>query len=191
LWTEWWNHLYKLTWDEFEQTDVALKKPFTYQTIYLLKNKPNETFADIVATPAVEAAKDLFLISFQSAMSVFDTWDAESPYKWSKYKGTAARHLLQGLPAFSRFDIPIGGEENSPNAVTHDHGPSWRMIVEMSSPPKALGIYPGGQSGNPGSVYYDNFIDTWAAGDYFEAIFMQSTTDTKHIRSTQTLSPKS
>ena len=191
LWTEWWNHLYKLTWDEFEQKDVALKKPFTYQTIYLLKNKPNDTFADIVATTTVETAKDLFLISFQSAMSVFDTWDAKSSYKWSKYKGTAARHLLQGLPAFSRFDIPIGGEENSPNAVTHDHGPSWRMIVEMSSPPKALGIYPGGQSGNPGSVYYDNFIDTWAAGDYFEALFMQSTTDTKHIRSTQTLSPKS
>ena len=24
-----------------------------------------------------------------------------------------------------------------------------RMIVEMSKPPKAFGIYPGGQSGNP------------------------------------------
>ena len=24
------------------------------------------------------------------------------------------------------------------------------MIVEMSKPPKAFGIYPGGQSGNPG-----------------------------------------
>ena len=28
------------------------------------------------------------------------------------YKGTYAGHLLQGLPAFSRFDIPIGGGRN-------------------------------------------------------------------------------
>jgi penicillin amidase len=26
---------------------------------------------------------------------------------------------------------------------------------------KAWGVYPGGQSGNPGSPYYDNFIAPW------------------------------
>jgi penicillin amidase len=31
---------------------------------------------------------------------------------------------------------------------------------------KAFGIYPGGQSGNPGSRFYDNFIPIWAKGDY-------------------------
>jgi penicillin amidase len=64
------------------------------------------------------------------------------------------------------------------------------MIVEMSSPPKALGIYPGGQSGNPGSKYYDNFIDDWAIGNYKELIFMQSKNNTENIISTQTLIPK-
>ena len=61
------------------------------------------------------------------------------------------------------------------------------MIVEMSSPPKALGIYPGGQSGNPGSMYYDDFIDTWAAGNYHELNFMQSAEKTEFVIGTQTL----
>ena len=30
----------------------------------------------------------------------------------------------------------------------------------------AIGIYPGGQSGNPGSEYYDNYINQWNSGEY-------------------------
>ncbi len=99
-------------------------------------------------------------------------------------------HLLQALPAFSRLNIPIGGDSNAVNAMSKNHGPSWRMIVEMTSPPTALGIYPGGQSGNPGSKYYDNFIDDWAAGKYLELLFMQDQNKTEGIISTQTLTPK-
>jgi penicillin amidase len=40
------------------------------------------------------------------------------------------------------------------------------MIVEMGPEIKAMGIYPGGQSGNPGSKFYDNFVDKWAVGEY-------------------------
>jgi penicillin amidase len=31
-----------------------------------------------------------------------------------------------------------------------------------------VGIYPGGQSGNPGSKFYDNFIPIWAKGGYVD-----------------------
>ena len=37
----------------------------------------------------------------------------------------------------------------------------------------AYGVYPGGQSGNPGSKYYDNFVDTWAAGQYYKLWVMK------------------
>ena len=48
-------------------------------------------------------------------------------------------------------------------------GPSWRYIVEMQEDSiYAIGIYPGGQSGNPNSKNYDNFIDKWAKGDYID-----------------------
>jgi penicillin amidase len=59
-----------------------------------------------------------------------------------------------------------GGGANMINATKQFHGPSWRMIVELTDKTEAWGIYPGGQSGNPGSKYYDNFIDKWSEGKY-------------------------
>jgi penicillin amidase len=40
------------------------------------------------------------------------------------------------------------------------------MVVHLTDDIEAYGIYPGGQSGNPGSKYYDNFVDDWASGKY-------------------------
>ena len=191
IWTTWLKHLYRLTWDEFDVEDEALKKPFVYQTIYMLKTHPNDPFMDVVETPEKETAIDLFTLSFKAAAKELNDWKTENgDYEWKHFKGAYVGHLLQALPAFSRFDIPIGGDRNTVNASDVNHGPSWRMIVEMSSPPKAYGIYPGGQSGNPGSVYYDNFIDDWAAGNYYDLLFLQDQNATEGITSTQTLTPK-
>ncbi|WP_178984779.1 penicillin acylase family protein [Winogradskyella helgolandensis] len=190
IFRQWYGKLYNLVWDEMEVDDELLDKPYNYQTIYLLKNKGDDTFMDIKETPKTETAKDLFLLAFKSAAERLIEIKAEKgDYTWLKYKATYAGHLLQGLPAFSVFDIPIGGDRSIVNATSEDHGPSWRMIVEMTSPPTALGIYPGGQSGNPGSKYYDNFIDNWAAGEYHELNFLQSNTATDVIIGTQTLTP--
>jgi penicillin amidase len=38
---------------------------------------------------------------------------------------------------------------------------------------EAYGIYPAGQSGNPGSRFYDNFIDDWVAGKYYRLWIMK------------------
>ncbi len=191
IWEAWWSELAPLTWDELEAEELVLDYPFKYQTIYLLKNNPDDEFMDVVATPEKETAKDLFLISFKEAVKNLKAWKIENgDYNWGEYKATYVGHLLQALPAFSRFNLPIGGNGSIVNATKKDHGPSWRMIVEMSSPPKALGVYPGGQSGNPGSKYYDNFIDIWAAGDYLELDFMQDKNQTENILFSQTLNPK-
>lgn len=190
IWDAWWTELYPMVWDEYENKDTALETPFTYQAIYMLKNNPNDDFMDILETPEKESAHDLFLIAFKKASKELITWKSENGnYNWQAYKGTYVGHLLQALPAFSRFNLPIGGDKNTVNAAGKNWGPSWRMIVEMSSPPKALGIYPGGQSGNPGSKYYDNFIDDWAVGKYHSLNFLQNETTTETIMATQTLIP--
>ena len=193
IWRQWYGRLYNLLWDEFDSEESALASPYTYQTIFLLKNHGSHPFMDVIETEdRVETANDLFLMAFKAAAERLLEIKAEKgDYKWANYKGTYAGHLLQGLPAFSRFDIPIGGDRNIVNATSENHGPSWRMIVEMSSPPTALGIYPGGQSGNPGSKYYDDFIDDWAAGEYHSLNFLQSNEATEAIIGTQTLKPSS
>ena len=48
------------------------------------------------------------------------------------------------------------------------------MIVHLTDKIEAYGVYPGGQSGNPGSKYYDSFVDQWAAGKYYEIWFMHA-----------------
>jgi penicillin amidase len=191
VWDSWWRNLLVLTWDEFDREDLALKYPFTYQTIYMLKHHPNDDLMDIADTPEKEASADLFLIAFKKTAKELQEWKSDNgDYNWGSYKGAYAGHLLQALPAFSRFNLPIGGDRNTVNAADTNHGPSWRMIVEMTSPPTALGIYPGGQSGNPGSKYYDNFIDRWAAGEYINILFIQDKNGTENLMSTITLTPK-
>ncbi|WP_281258010.1 penicillin acylase family protein [Flagellimonas meridianipacifica] len=193
IWRQWYGELYNTLWDEFDDENTALTSPFTYQTIYLLKNHGDHEFMDIVSTEdKTETAKDLFLIAFKEATKRLNEIKKEDgDYAWGNYKGTYLGHLLQALPAFSRFDIPIGGDRNIVNATSKNHGPSWRMIVEMTTPPTALGIYPGGQSGNPGSQYYDNFTDHWAAGKYHNLNFLQSNKADSSIIGTQTLKPVS
>lgn len=190
IWDIWYYHLTEMTYDELETDSLAYDRPFTYQTIHLYKNNPDDAFMDILETDEKETAPVLFVLSFKEAVKELSDWQKENgDYNWGAYKATHIGHLLQGLPAFSRFDLPIGGGRNIVNATTEDHGPSWRMIVEMSSPPKAQAIYPGGQSGNPGSKFYDNFVDRWAAGEYLDILFMQTAEDTSAIRFSQTLNP--
>ena len=47
-------------------------------------------------------------------------------------------------------------------------GPSWRMIVRWSGPGQAAGwgVYPGGQSENPASPWYENLVADWWNGRY-------------------------
>lgn len=191
IWNCWWSHLRLMVWDELTEDSLAMDYPSSYQTIYLLKNHPDEPFMDIMETEAIETAPDLFLKSFKAAAEDLEKIkNRKGNYQWGNYKATFAGHLLQDLPAFSRFNLPIGGGRSIVNATSRNHGPSWRMIVEMSSPPKAYVIYAGGQSGNPGSKYYDNLVDTWAAGKYREILFMQNAQKTDKILFTTTFNPK-
>src|SRR5487761_1764008 len=45
------------------------------------------------------------------------------------------------------------------------HGPSWRMVVDWGTKTFS-GIYPGGQSENPASTWYENKVDAWWSGLY-------------------------
>jgi len=112
--------------------------------------------------------------------------------EWYKVKGTQLTHLAK-LDAFSYKNLKIGGWGNTINAVKKTHGPSWRMIVEMGRDSiNALGVYPGGQSGNPGSKYYGTFVDNWVEGKYYQLAFLpnQGKQDNKNIKYTWTIKPQ-
>jgi penicillin amidase len=90
-----------------------------------------------------------------------------------KFKDTGIRHLLR-IPALGRLHLPIGGGEHIINATKPTHGPSCRLIVHLTDKIEAFSVYPGGQNGNPGSKYYDSFVDNWVSGKYYPILFLNA-----------------
>jgi penicillin amidase len=161
----WFDNLEKEVWDDdFDVAHKPIKIPDDATLIKCL-TMANFKFADNIKTTPIETVQDAVTAAFKKAVPVVSIDDAEGTLSWSKYKDAGIRHLLR-LEPLSRFHLTTGGGENIINATKQYHGPSWRMIVELTDKTEAWGIYPGGQSGNPGSKYYDNFIDGWAAGRY-------------------------
>ncbi|MFC2123942.1 penicillin acylase family protein [Bacteroidota bacterium] len=184
----WWHELYELLWDEFNLEGQELAKPEFYTSIQFILNNPNDPFMDIQGTAEDETLHDLIRISFEKAVDSVQTWvDVhETDPLWYQFKDTKLEHLAR-IDAFSKDKLLIGGNKRIVNAASKDWGPSWRMIVELGDTIEAWGIYPGGQSGNPGSHYYNTFVDDWAAGNYFKIKFLREFSGESGIN--QTLIP--
>ena len=125
---------------------------------------------DIRTKNKIESLKEQVKLGIENATATLLTLEKENKLAWSAYKSTRVLHLTK-MPVLSRLNLPIGGGVNIVNATSENHGPSWRMIVHLTDEIEAYGLYPGGQSGNPGSPYYDSFIDYWAAGKYYRLLF--------------------
>ena len=168
----WIRSLTPLVWDEFDDPKTALPRPSTFLTIKLMKEKPELDFFDVKATPEKETAKEIIQKSFVEGVAAIEKWKAENKkdLSWAAYKGAVANHLLR-QKAFS-YNIEHGGNSSIVNAHSKTHGPSWRMVVSLEkSGINAWGVYPGGQSGNPGSPYYNNLLQLWTKGKYVKFTF--------------------
>jgi penicillin amidase len=165
--------------DEFSADEkVPMSRPPMDRTIQLIKSEPASRWWDDVKTPKKESMSDIVMKSLQANVdSLVKHHGPQGPeWAWYKIKQTGVRHLIPGMDALSRLNIPIGGGGTIVNAATTKTGPSWRLIVELSKEgkPKAYGVYPGGQSGNPGSSHYDDLIDTWAKGELKPLLYLAS-----------------
>jgi len=150
--------------------------PSVHHTLELLKSDSTFKYSDDKSTPGnVETFSDLVNASFQYAVDSLERMSVQSydGVHWTDLKGTFLQHLMRVEP-FNRRNIRNGGGANIVNATGQRNGPSWRMIVELGDVPRAWGIIPGGQSGNPGSPFYDNQVSTWVAGEYYELIYLIS-----------------
>nr|MBP9927325.1 penicillin acylase family protein [Cyclobacteriaceae bacterium] len=187
----WWRELYPLIWDEGINSKVALDYPTSYTTIKLIKEQPDLSFFDIQETPAKETAREVIQQAFVKGVDAIEKWKTENgkDARWADYKDTFIAHLLQGLPAFS-YHVENGGNNSIINASSHRNGPSWRMVVSLEKAKlRAWGVYPGGQSGNPGSPFYNNLLNYWAEGKYYELQFEPEATKMKSVAASITLKP--
>ena len=166
--------------DEFAKAPKPIQVPFESTLIEATLRDSAYKFFDDINTTKKETLADEALKSFKEAVVVLKDLETKGNLEWWKSKDTRINHLLK-QPAFSRMHLNMGGGRNMINATTEDHGPSWRMIVSLTPKTEAYGVYPGGQNGNPGSVYYDNFVDKWAEGKYY-SLWMMTKEEVKDNR---------
>jgi len=166
IFNSWWHSLKTSIYgDELGQTKYPVMEPYDETLLEALLKDSSYKFVDDIRTPQVENLKQIATLAWKKIYPSIQQADTFGNLTWASFKDTKITHLLH-INELSDPHIPIGGGTYSINAAKSDHGPSWRMIVELTTPTKAYAIYPGGQSGNPGSPYYDNFVDVWAKGHY-------------------------
>ena len=173
--------VFKIIWDSVEQavwgdelagSTIPLTKPEAFVLLDQMNKDSNWVIADDIRTKdKIENFKDQVTLGVENATKKLLELEKENKLEWSLFKATRILHLTK-MPVLSRLNLPIGGGVNIINATTENHGPSWRMIVHLTDEIEAYGLYPGGQSGNPGSPYYDSFVNTWAAGQYYRFLFL-------------------
>lgn len=167
LYSVWSSETFESIWRELLANEPPVLRPNTYQTIDLLTNSPTDSLFDVKGIEGIETADYHVRVGFDSLLVAMAKWEnEEGDYSWANYKKTTIQHLVPNFKSFSAPNVYTGGGAGILNATGSRHGASWRMVVEMGPEIKAFGVFPGGQSGNPGSKFYDNFIPIWANGEY-------------------------
>lgn len=162
-----WEHFKDTVYqDEYAKARGPVILPFESTLLEGVLKDSAYKFLDDISTPQTESIADETTAAFKRAVIDLLKLETEHKLEWAKYKSTHIDHLLK-LPAFSRAALNIGGGTNIINAAKENHGPSWRMVVSLTAKTEAYGVYPGGQNGNPGSKFYDSFIDQWVDGKYY------------------------
>ena len=159
----------RLLWDEL-RVDSTAQLPLPSDMIMAsLVSQPNNVWWDDHRTTVIETRDALFASALETALDTVikqygqptgDNW------RWDHVRFANIYHLLRLAP-FSRLKVPVQGGNATlwPSTGNGQHGPSWRMVVELGPTVRGWATYPGGQSGNPFSARYDNHVDQWSRGE--------------------------
>ncbi len=178
LYEIWWANTVFYTWDEFKNYRFYLRPPDKVVLLDLIRKEPDNKYFDLQSTAQQENASDIITDAFITSSNDFTKTRKEGREQWGDYHKVNLMHPTN-LPAFSEMSLSAAGQSEAINATSRNWGPSWRMIVELGDRPKAYGIYPGGQSGNPASEYYNNFTKDWNKGKYYPLLFFMNSAEAK------------
>jgi penicillin G amidase len=176
LFNIWWKNVFRaIVNDEMAKAPngSALPDVFNSTLIEALQKDTAWSIVDNISTPAKENLTEIVVAALEATAIKKQELLKENKLKLGDYKGTYALHLSRALAPFNINQMHNGGGDHIINASKDQHGPSWRMIVHMTDKIEAYAIYPGGQSGNPGSKYYDNFAADWRDGRYYKLLFLK------------------
>ena len=178
----WYKQIEKNTWlDDLGEKNEYTKWPQVDKLSELIEMSPFSSWFDNKETLHIENFSHIATESFKEISNQIEIQYKKSNYsdlKWGNYQGTNLLHLAK-IPGLGNTNLFTSGGLWTVNATTKHFGPSWRSVITMSNPQIIQGIYPGGQSGFPGSKYYDNMINDWIEGSLYDLQFSNNVSNIK------------
>ncbi len=167
LFQHWFDAMRTAYWAALQLNDLALGEPTPYNTIRILGDTTlRNTVDSLLQVDVASIVQNTFSDMVRKRV-------ADGPLLWGVVNNARVTHLAR-LSAFSEEQLPVDGCGTAINAQRGNHGPSQRIVVELSTPPVAWYQLPGGISGNPGSKHYADLLPEWHSDTYRQVHFLRS-----------------
>ena len=192
IWWKWLDKLRDAVWeDEWRAAGIDLRdeawgftdlnkwQPPLEVLERMIVEEPTSKWFDDVSTENRETLVEIAIRSLRLAVDELRGRFGRdiSKWNWGVVNRLRIDHL-SGDPMLGRGGHPLGGSDFALNArgsgAEVTGGPSWRMVVDFSDLGATVGVFPGGQSGDPRSPHYDDLIDRWVHDEYIRLLFHSS-----------------
>ena len=165
----WWE-AYKVPDKEYRWLKVTQNRPTLVSNLHdwTLNDPENEFFSNPL-TGEKRVAGQVMTEAFHSAVMELEKMMGAEVSKWT-WQTIHKRSLvsLSQLDALSYGPRGAGGNSYTLHVapgLDSEYGPTWRMVFDWGSS-QGMCNYPGGQSENPVSPWYQDRVEAWWNGEY-------------------------
>jgi penicillin amidase len=106
---------------------------------------------------------------------------------WSRWRWGAINRSTFPHPLIAAYDLPPAQRDGGGGTV-HAIGSVYQLITDFSNLDESLVTLAPGQSGQPGSPFYNNLLEAWTRREAFPLAFSQRAVDA-HAKYRLTLAP--
>ncbi|WP_035690659.1 penicillin acylase family protein [Azospirillum halopraeferens] len=138
-------------------------------------------WCDDVRTPTVETCGDALASSLDAALARLRERHGTDPAAWrwgDEHRAPLSHRVLGRVPGFNRvfgLEVETDGSGTTVNRGTsrisdeaapfaHVHGAGFRAVYDLSDLPNSRFVIATGQSGNPFSPHWGDFVERWSTG---------------------------
>ncbi|MEM2143210.1 MAG: penicillin acylase family protein [Candidatus Thorarchaeota archaeon] len=155
--------------DEAPDIDPSLLTSRTSVLEWILHENATYLIDDHRTGDRVETRGEILVRALYRALEMIVAYTGTAdPTGWSygNYHQIHLNHVAFG-PAVRIVGGPHRGQAtlNAAPGWNVGHGPSWRMVIDLSNIAESYGVYPGGQSGSFLSPHWEDLFRLWYAFD--------------------------
>ncbi|MEX0879112.1 MAG: penicillin acylase family protein [Thermoanaerobaculia bacterium] len=177
IYAAWFVELAKMPEDELE----GVPRGRTRGRFLINALREGAAWCDDVRTPRVEPCADFQAAALQRAVAFLAERLGSDPagWKWARlHRATFAHGVFGDVRVLKRlFSLEAGhggdastvdvGAYSQDGDFTMTDGASYRQVIDLANPLESRFVHTTGQSGNPFSRRYRDFLPLWRAGELF------------------------